>query len=84
MTDDELLNYLVDNQIEAKIHYPIPLHLQEAAVPYGYKSGDFPKSEMQAKKLITIPIHQYLDEKELDYVGSTVRNFYNKKRGQQC
>ena len=81
---DELLNYLVDNEIEAKIHYPIPLHLQEAAVPYGYKSGDFPKSEMQAKKLITIPIHQYLDEKELDYVGSTVRNFYNKKRGQQC
>lgn len=78
---DELVNYLIENQIEAKIHYPIPLHLQEASVPYGYKLGDFPKSEMQAQKLITIPIHQYLGKEELNYVGSKIKDFYNKKRG---
>ena len=48
---DELIEYLVKNQIEAKIHYPTPLHLQEAAKVDGYKKGDFPNAENQAKKL---------------------------------
>ena len=33
-----LVNYLKNN-IDAKIHYPIPMHLQPAAKKYGYKKG---------------------------------------------
>jgi len=47
---DDLLRFLVDREIEAKIHYPIPLHLQQAAVGLGYLEGSFPVSELQAKK----------------------------------
>ena len=46
---NSLLKYLNDNQIEAKIHYPIPLHLQEASKIYGYKKGDMKLAESQAK-----------------------------------
>jgi len=74
---DELIKHLVENQIEAKIHYPIPLHLQEAAKEYGYKKGDFPKSEKQAQKLVTLPIHQFLEPNQIKYMSEIIKNFYN-------
>jgi len=73
---DELLKFLIDHQIEAKIHYPIPLHLQQAALGLGYAKGDFPVAEHQADHLITLPIHQFVDRSQLDYMVSTIRNFY--------
>ena len=73
---DKLLKYLIENGIEAKIHYPIPLHLQEASKIYGYKIGDFSKAEIQADKLITLPIHQYVDREQIEYMVNTIKNFY--------
>lgn len=76
---DELLKYLNEKGIEAKIHYPIPLHLQPASAHLGYKRGDFPVAEAQAKSLITLPVHQHLTLQELDYVAQTVHNFYKNR-----
>ncbi len=73
---DELLSYLHNNKIEAKIHYPIPLHLQKASQIYGYKRGDFPICEYQCKKYITLPVHQHLSEEAIYYVVSKVKKFY--------
>ncbi|OUU62639.1 MAG: hypothetical protein CBC22_03875 [Alphaproteobacteria bacterium TMED62] len=73
---DELLKYLIKNNIEAKIHYPTPLHLQTAAKKLNYKIGSFPNSEMQAKKLLTLPVHQYLDAKHMHYMIEKIENFY--------
>ncbi len=39
---DALLKHCIDRGIEAKVHYPIPLHLQDALKYLGYKVGDFP------------------------------------------
>ena len=74
---DQLLKYLIKNKIEAKIHYPIPLHLQKAARKLGYKKGDFKVAENQAKKLITLPIHQFINSEQIKYVIKTVTKFYN-------
>ena len=38
---DQLKKYLISKGIDAKVHYPIPLHLQPAAKILGYKKGDF-------------------------------------------
>jgi dTDP-4-amino-4,6-dideoxygalactose transaminase len=73
---DELVAHLVKNGIEAKVHYPIPLHLQRAAAPLGYKRGDFPVAERQADEVITIPAHQHITDAQVDYVIDTVRSFY--------
>ena len=56
---DGLVKYLIKNSIEAKIHYPKPLHLQKAAKVLKHQIGSFPNAEMQAKKLLTLPVHQY-------------------------
>ena len=45
---DQLLTFLQKNEIECRIHYPIPLHLQKPALDLGYKRGDFPECEKQA------------------------------------
>ncbi len=73
---DDLVKYLNQNEIHAKIHYPVPLHLQEAARNLGYKVGDLPKSENYAEECMTLPVHQYLTEHQLDYVIRKINDFY--------
>ena len=73
---DRLLAHLNKCGIEAKIHYPVPLHLQPASKALGYKKGDFPVAESQAKATITLPAHQHLTEEELTHVIRSVKEFY--------
>lgn len=75
---DELVQYLIEQGVEAKIHYPIPLHLQQAAAQFGYKSGDFPVAEQQAKTIVTLPNHQHLTTDQVDYMIDRIHTFYKK------
>ncbi len=74
---DRLLAFLRESGVDAKVHYPIPLHLQKASQYLGYKSGDFPVAEEQAEKIISLPVHQHLIGEQLDYVVKKVREFYD-------
>jgi dTDP-4-amino-4,6-dideoxygalactose transaminase len=73
---DKLLAYLLENGIEAKVHYPIPLHLQKAAEYLGYRPGDFPVCEDHCRTIISLPVHQHLSNEEIDYVIDRVYGFY--------
>jgi aminotransferase EvaB len=75
---DELLAFLNERAVEAKVHYPIPVHLQEAARDLGYGPGDFPNTERDARSVITLPAHPYLTDDEVDYALDQVRAFYLK------
>lgn len=73
---DELLAYLMGQEIEAKVHYPVPLHLQKAASSLGYKRGDFPKAERDANELITLPNHQFVSSEQIQFMVDTITDFY--------
>jgi aminotransferase EvaB len=73
---DGLLQRLRLRGIDAMIHYPIPLHLQKAAATLGYKPGDFPISERQAKQIMTLPCHQYITADQVQYMLQCVREYY--------
>lgn len=73
---DSLLAYLLEHEIEAKVHYPTPLHLQKAAEYLGYRQGDFPVCEDHCRTIISLPVHQHLSREQVDYVIDTVRRFY--------
>jgi aminotransferase EvaB len=75
---DELIKYLNKNGVQATIHYPVPLHLQKPGKLLGYKMGDFPNSEFQAKKLLTLPVHQFLTRKDLLKIVNLINKFYAK------
>jgi dTDP-4-amino-4,6-dideoxygalactose transaminase len=72
---DDMVRFLVEQGIEAKVHYPIPVHLQKAAASLGHKPGDFPRAEADARQVITLPAHPYLTEAEVDFTIAQVRRF---------
>lgn len=73
---DELAAFLKGRQISVKVHYPIPLHLQQAAAYLGYSSGDFPNTERLCRQILTLPVHQYLSEEQKHHVVSAVKEFF--------
>lgn len=73
---DNLQKYLLSNGIETKIHYPIPIYLQESAEGLGYKQGDFPVTEMMISKILSLPIYSEFTNQELDKVIRTIILFY--------
>ncbi|MCA3268385.1 MAG: DegT/DnrJ/EryC1/StrS family aminotransferase, partial [Azospirillum sp.] len=73
---DELLAYCLKRGIEAKIHYPIPLYLQDCLKHLGHRAGDFPVTDRHTREIITFPTDQHLSRAEQDYVIGTVREFY--------
>ena len=75
---DGLLRFLVERGVEAKVHYPVPLHLQPAARPLGYDVGDFPVCERQAQEILTLPAHQFLSDGEIDEVIAQVHRYYGR------
>ena len=73
---DKLIKYLTKKNIEVKIHYPIPLHLQVPGTKLGYKKGSFPIAESQAASLLTLPIHQFLTNNQINFMLKSIRSFY--------
>ena len=73
---NELVKYLNNNNIDAKIHYPIPMHLQKPSEKYGYKKGDFPIAEKICNSVISLPVHEFIKEKDIRYVVEKIKEFY--------
>ncbi len=73
---DDLMNFLEERNIETKIHYPIPIHLQECSKNLGYKKGDFPMTESFANQMISLPIYPELSDSEIEYVVDNIKNFF--------
>ncbi len=75
---NNLRNFLLKNKIITSIHYPIPIHLQPAAKRLGYKKGDFPVTEIQSRKILTLPIHQDLKKSDIIRVCKLINKFVVK------
>jgi len=73
---DKLREYLKEKGIGTELYYPLPLHLQKCFKYLGYKRGDFPVSEKAAKQTLALPIYPELKKSEIDYVVSTIKDFY--------
>ena len=53
---DEIAKRMQSNGIGVGIHYPVPVHLQEAFRHLGYARGDFPVAEAAAAQILSLPI----------------------------
>jgi dTDP-4-amino-4,6-dideoxygalactose transaminase len=65
---DAVLKKLAEQDIQAGIHYPIPLHLQQAYHYLGYKEGDFPVAETSSQKIISLPMFPEITNDQVDFV----------------
>ena len=72
---DELIAYLKEKGIATGIHYPIPIHLQQAYKDLGYKKGDFPITEQYADEILSLPMYPELSSDQVSYVCDTIKEF---------
>ena len=75
---DLLQKYLIKHNIDAKVHYPVPIHLQKAARYLKYKKGDFPIAEEMASTSLSLPVHEFISHKHVKYMANVIDNFYSK------
>ena len=61
--------------IPTAVHYPIPLHLQPAFAYLNQGTGSFPVSEAAAKRVVSLPMHPYLDRTSLEHIVKLVLEF---------
>jgi dTDP-4-amino-4,6-dideoxygalactose transaminase len=77
---DELKHYLEAKGIGTGLHYPVPLHLQTAYKPLGYRLGDFPVSEKAAKEILSLPMFPTLTEEQQDRVAGSITEFMESQK----
>lgn len=71
---DALLNHLRDNGVGAGVYYPKPLHLHPHFRKLGFSEGDFPVSELLSTKVISLPVHPSVSEKDIEKIISVVKS----------
>jgi dTDP-4-amino-4,6-dideoxygalactose transaminase len=69
---DTVLRYLQEKGVGCAVHYPVPIHLQEAGRNLGYAKGAFPIAENLAKQFLSLPMFPELTEEQLEYVAACV------------
>ena len=77
---DGLQAFLAEKGVGTGLHYPLPLHLQKAYSPMGFKKGDFPVSERTAEHLLSLPMYPELTIEQIEYVASCINEYLNGSR----
>ena len=70
---DELIEKLAEKEIFCGIHYPIPLHLQEAYSFLGLGKGSFPIAEKCAEEFVSLPMFPELTEAQIKYTTDEIK-----------
>jgi len=67
-----LQKILHDQNIQTGIHYPIPVHLQQAYADLGYKAGDFSVSEQAAAEVLSLPMYAELKNSQIEMIANAI------------
>ena len=75
---DALMQALQARGIMCGIHYPIPVHLQEAYANLEYGEGSFPVAEQCAREFLSLPMYPELTNDQIDFVTDAIREWSDK------
>jgi UDP-2-acetamido-2-deoxy-ribo-hexuluronate aminotransferase len=65
---DDVQAKLRKAEIPTAVYYPLPMHLQPAYAAYGDGEGSLPVSESLAKRIMSLPMHPYMEEATADTI----------------
>ncbi len=69
---EDLQAALKKKGVPTAVYYPKPLHLQAVFAELGYGRGDFPVSEIVAQRILSLPMHPYLKEEQLNRIADVI------------
>lgn len=72
---DRLAAFLKEHGVGSSIHYPVPAHLQPAYRDLA-PEGSLPESEKAAREVLSLPMHPFLEDAQVQQVIETVRRFF--------
>ena len=72
---DKLQSYLADQGIGTLIHYPVPVHLQEAYADLGLRTGSLPATEECAREILSLPLYPELPDEQIAQVAEAINRF---------
>jgi UDP-2-acetamido-2-deoxy-ribo-hexuluronate aminotransferase len=70
---ENMVARLGESGIPTAVHYPMPLHLQEAFAYLGHRKGDFPVSEKVSEEIMSLPMSPYLTTEQQDFIVKTIK-----------
>jgi dTDP-4-amino-4,6-dideoxygalactose transaminase len=73
---DRLMRHLLENGIETKINYPVPIHLMRGYSFLGYKAGNLPVTERLAETILSLPIYPEMPLLNVERVVEAIHNFF--------
>ncbi|MDH3217158.1 MAG: DegT/DnrJ/EryC1/StrS family aminotransferase [Candidatus Krumholzibacteria bacterium] len=76
---DRLRVFLDEAGITTLMHYPVPVHLQQAYRDLGYKVGDLPVTETIAEEILSLPMHPAVTKEGIAYVAKQIREYFTKR-----
>lgn len=75
---DGLSAHLATSHIATGVHYPLPLHLQEAYHYLGLPEGSFPVAERAAREVLSLPMYPELSVEQVDRIAAAVRAYAHR------
>jgi dTDP-4-amino-4,6-dideoxygalactose transaminase len=72
---DALQQHLNHNGIGTLIHYPIPMHMQEAYQHLGFTKGSFPIAEEIAATCLSLPMWPGMNPQDVNRVAEVIKSF---------
>lgn len=63
---------LESRSVQSAVHYPMPLHLQQAYAALGYKRGSFPHAEHACERVIGLPLFPEMKIEQVEYAAQTL------------
>jgi dTDP-4-amino-4,6-dideoxygalactose transaminase len=73
---EALRQHLAEEGIGTGLHYPRPLHLQQAYAALGLREGSLPVTERAAAQCLSLPMFPELTEAQVGRVADAVRRFF--------
>jgi dTDP-4-amino-4,6-dideoxygalactose transaminase len=75
---NSLQTFLKKKGIDTLIHYPIPIHLQEAYRELGYQRGDLPLTEQCSQEVLSLPFFPEIEESKMEEVAWRILSFFDQ------
>ena len=76
---DGVQKQLDERGIGTAVHYPKPLHMQQALAHLGYRAGDFPHAERACERVLSLPFFPEMTEEQVDYVAEAIEEITGKR-----